>query len=380
VGLQTALIAAAKHEVWVITRENNIESLRSYLRAHPTKNPINLVGLEVHGVALRTKNLLGLASLHWYYDLWQRRLGEVAVKLDEEIGFDVVHHVTLAAYWPRIGVATVQKPLVLGPVGGGVAPPLVSLPAMGVAGAVGDLARLAIRPVIARLTQSKQVAHNAAVLLVQNPETGRRIVSAGQNLILPHSLSALASLNGQAQNRGRPTNNTETIVFAGRLIGWKAASLAIRAMRYQQVGHLALDLYGDGPQRRRLERMAIRLGVSDRVSFRGKVSREELLAAIAAASALVHPALHDDSPLVVAEALALGTPVVGVQRGGPPVISSYWPDVPSRMVKPATPGRMAEAIAIGLAEVAGSGTNPSSRPLLEYENQILAAYEEAASS
>ena len=42
----------------------------------------------------------------------------------ERINFDVVHHVTLAASWTRAGVTTVDKPVIWGPVGGGVETPL----------------------------------------------------------------------------------------------------------------------------------------------------------------------------------------------------------------------------------------------------------------
>ena len=42
-----------------------------------------------------------------------------------------MHHVTLASYWTRTGVAAVEKPLVVGPVGGGVDPPLRLFPDAG---------------------------------------------------------------------------------------------------------------------------------------------------------------------------------------------------------------------------------------------------------
>ena len=40
------------------------------------------------------------------------------------IDFDVLHHATLAANWTQAGVTAVDKPLVLGLVGGGVEIPL----------------------------------------------------------------------------------------------------------------------------------------------------------------------------------------------------------------------------------------------------------------
>ena len=51
--------------------------------------------------------------------------------------------------------------------------------------------------------------------------------------------------------------------------------------------------------------------------FHDWVPRERLLPEIARAGALVHPSLHDDAPLSVAEALSLGTPVICLDHGSP---------------------------------------------------------------
>jgi glycosyltransferase involved in cell wall biosynthesis len=54
--------------------------------------------------------------------------------------------------------------------------------------------------------------------------------------------------------------------------------------------------------------------------------RRSVFARVASAAALLHPALHDDSPLTVAEAVSLGTPVICLAHGGPPVVAGSFPD------------------------------------------------------
>jgi len=62
--------------------------------------------------------------------------------------------------------------------------------------------------------------------------------------------------------------------------------------------------------------MARRLGIRDRVEFRGPVPREALRAIYAEADVLVVPSLAEGHPLAPMEALACGTPVVGSDLPG----------------------------------------------------------------
>ena len=123
VGFRAMLAAARVHEVWVLTNQDSIPALRASLEGRPEAERIHLEGIDF-GVDAEGIALLTIPGFHFYYDRWQRKAAARAVELDRQVDFDVVHHVTLAAYWTRAGVAVLDKPLVWGPVGGGVEPPL----------------------------------------------------------------------------------------------------------------------------------------------------------------------------------------------------------------------------------------------------------------
>jgi glycosyltransferase involved in cell wall biosynthesis len=74
---------------------------------------------------------------------------------------------------------------------------------------------------------------------------------------------------------------------------------------------------GEGGERARLERQAASLGLSDRVTFTGRVARDVIGDYFAAADVFVHGALIEASGNVLLEAMAAGLPAVCTDAGGP---------------------------------------------------------------
>ena len=213
------------------------------------------------------------------------------------------------------------------------------------------------------------------MVLIQSPGTIRGPLDAERIKVLPHGL--VGALNDMAVP-DNPDPHRSRVVFAGRLVGWKGAILAIEAMRFLDDGSITLSVYGSGPDLPRLQRRVHRLGLSSRVAFHGSVPREEVLAALSQAVALVHPALHDESPLTVGEALSLGTPVVCLDLAGPPVLVSYWPEVPSRVVASSNPDGTARDIAKALNVLVGERGKQNPAPGDKFVEALLDSYRLAA--
>lgn len=375
VGLQTVLSAAAEHDVWAVTRTNNLPKLDRHLLGHPLAKHIHLIGHDVGGLPARLKKRGGLATLHWYYDAWQRRLADLAIRLDKEIGFDLVHHVTFASYWTRVGVTAVNKPLVWGPVGGGAKPPLSLIPSMGIKGGLADIARVSARPAAAIAFGAQRTAREARVVLTQNTETAGAIRANRVAVVLPNALVAGRSIDIRNTRRVRKSN----VLFAGRLIALKGVPLVIKALTRVSRPEVTFDIYGEGPERGRLEKLVRRFHLTDRVTFHGQVGRSRLLTEIAEAGALVHPALHDEAPFVIGEALSQGTPVICLDRGGPPILADYWPGTPSHVIELNNRATVEFDIASAIDELVGLASEPRP-PIISFEEEILNAYERASDS
>ena len=80
---------------------------------------------------------------------------------------------------------------------------------------------------------------------------------------------------------------------------------------------------GDGDDRPRLEKLAHRIGLQDRVTFAGAVDHAALRAFYETCEVFVMPSRTEGFGIVFLEAMALGKPVVGGNHGGTPEV---WAD------------------------------------------------------
>ena len=104
------------------------------------------------------------------------------------------------------------------------------------------------------------------------------------------------------------------LVCAGALTSRKGQDLAIEALAL--IPDATLILVGGGPERRRLERQAARLGLAARVRLLGIQPHDRLPALLAAADVMVLPTATEGLANVWIESLACGTPVVTSDVGG----------------------------------------------------------------
>jgi glycosyltransferase involved in cell wall biosynthesis len=371
VGFRTMLAAASAHDVWVVTLPESIPAISRALQGDPRAPRVHIEAIEIES---RGKPLddLTAAEFHWRYDRWQREAAVRALQMDRQIDFDVVHHVTLASYWTRAGVSVVKKPLVWGPIGGGVDPPLRLVGELGLRGMSEAVARFVGRPLMAMLPPIVRTQRMAAVTFAQNPDTGRRLRRGRTVRLLSNAFAV--ELNGPMHPGGR----TVEVLFTGRLIPWKGPMLALRSFRYVEHRDAVLRFCGDGPEQARLQRAVKKWGLGGRVRFEGWLPRPRLLSLLGHAGALIHPAVHEEAGLCIAEALTLGTPVVALDHGGPSEIIGQWRGSPTALVAVRSPEVTARSFAAAVDKFLADPPPVREDPLrggTSFEAEVLRAYE-----
>jgi glycosyltransferase involved in cell wall biosynthesis len=306
--------AARSHDVWVLTRANNRPQIEHVLAASPAP--------RLHFVYLDLPNRLrfwkrGQAGVRVYYALWQIAAARAARRLHRAHGFDVVHHLTFANMWLPALASLTRAPFVLGPIAGGQRVPRALYPALGVRATLSEVLLLGLRA-LARSNPLVRIGWSrAAVILANNVETVQALPRKHRHKT---ALRPNACVEAEVASRPHAAPNGHLVALcAGRLNRFKGVSIAIDAVR--TLPEWRLVIAGDGPDRARLERLARRGGLDDRVTFAGWLTQERLWEHLATARAVLVPSLKEGASFVAAEAQSLGVPVVAFDRGGPAALA-----------------------------------------------------------
>ena len=109
-------------------------------------------------------------------------------------------------------------------------------------------------------------------------------------------------------------------VCVGRLSPEKGQAGLIEAFARLAADHhdVELTLVGDGPDLELLERRANALGIAGQVTFAGRRGEKDALDEIARSNVLVLPSFMEGLPIVLMEAMAIGTPVIATRVAGIP--------------------------------------------------------------
>jgi glycosyltransferase involved in cell wall biosynthesis len=125
--------------------------------------------------------------------------------------------------------------------------------------------------------------------------------------------------SGVLDRHGLSVSSQETpaLLYAGRLIRWKGVEYLIKALPQISPETTRLWIAGEGTYRETLEKLARELGVSERVTFLGKVEQGELAALYRSCAMLVATSFVNETfGMALCEAMACGIPVVASRFGG----------------------------------------------------------------
>jgi glycosyltransferase involved in cell wall biosynthesis/peptidoglycan/xylan/chitin deacetylase (PgdA/CDA1 family) len=159
---------------------------------------------------------------------------------------------------------------------------------------------------------------------------------------------------GEARRRLGIAAELPTLVWVGRMVPVKGLDIMFQAAsRLRSRGvDFRLYLVGDGPLRSSLEEQCRQRGLSEVISFKGRVENHLLPDWYRAADLTVLPSRSEGVPNVLRESLACGTPFVASRVGG---IVEIAVDGANRLVPSEDPAALADAIENGLAARAMAG-------------------------
>jgi glycosyltransferase involved in cell wall biosynthesis len=289
--------------------------------------------------------------LRLYTQSTERRLAR------EVIGshpIDLIHQPTPVSPREPSGMFGLDRPVVIGPMNGGlVYPP-------GFRRAVGLIkAGRRVGSVVADLTnRAIPGKRRAAVLVVANDRTSaalprcaaRRVETLVENGV---DLDVWRAPDEPVDVPDLPIR----LVWIGRMMDWKALDIAFEALTRLAPGVEArLDVIGHGPEEDALRESAAGLGLTEgddpTVRFLGWKDQPGCAEVLHRSHLLVLPSLYESGGAVILEAMAAGVPSVATAWGGP---TDYIEDgVTGVLVAPTSRAAMVEGFASAISELAAA--------------------------
>jgi len=230
--------------------------------------------------------------------------------------FEVAHQLTPASLRYPSPAAGLGIPLLIGPVGGGLDNPggfeseLRSVPWYTKLRLLDEW-RLRHDPLLRRSFAS------ANCILCVTPSV-RSLLGD-----LPSHEVELMSDNGVGELppprvHARENKKQLRMLFVGRMIRTKGARDAIRAIaKLKDIEGLTFDVIGDGYDLSACKEEAEKLGVSNVVTFHGRLPRKEIDAFYARADVFLFPSFREPGGIAVFEAMSHGLAMIVADRGGP---------------------------------------------------------------
>ncbi len=310
-------LARLGHEVTALTRAAN----RRTIEAHVDRLPRNLsfVYYDLPNWMQRLRRFPGGKRL--YYVLWQWFAARMVRQRLSSSAFDVVQHVTyVSARYPSF-MGSLGIPFYFGPVSGGEAVP----PSLRSGCSAGERCREAVRDISNNLVRFDPLMRRTF------RQASRIVVTRDTLRLLPRSVHCKAeqslSIGTPECDKGRNKHMSAAraglrLLYVGRLLEWKGVDIALRALGTLRLAYpsATLNIVGDGPAARRLQRLCGELHLNGSVRWTGWVPQQRLSDYYRDADVLLFPSLRDSGGMVVLEALSYGLPVVCTDLGGPGLI------------------------------------------------------------
>jgi len=316
VGWQWALQMARFHQVTVLTRANNRAVIEAGLASLRERQPLpRFVYHDRHPFLMGMKGRLKTIQL--YYLLWQKSARAVIERLHEVHQYDLMHHVTFAGFRYPAAVWGHHVPCIWGPVGGIESIPAGLLPWRHPGSLIREVLRNASNLLqAAPMHPLPRRARATTLLLASTPRMQQTFARLGvQSRLMPTIGLNPAELPYRPHS---PGEGPLRMLFVGNIIALKGLDLALEALEAAGV-QATLTLVGSGNYLPAVKGKVEALGLGSRVTFKGRLPREQVLRLYADYDLFFFPSLHDTGGCAVIEAMFNVLPVLCLDCGGPAV-------------------------------------------------------------
>lgn len=305
------------HDVFVITQYSKFKpAIDVWREKEPFLNQIRFYGID----RKRNENIEAIwpPSYYWTYRDWQKEAYILALELDRNENFDIIHQLNMVGFREPGYLWKIDKPFVWGPIGGLENSPWNFLPSLGLKGLVFYAGRNIFNLFQRKLSKrAKQAAmRNNATLIAATP--------GNQDLIeeLWNTNSQVICEVGQ-ENQGieivhskrTTTKEPLKIIWSGLHTPGKNLPLLLNALEKVNFP-FELHILGKGEMTRSWKNLAKNVGVQDHCHWYGWLERQKAIEIMSTGHVFCITSISDLTSTVTLEALSYGLPIVCLDHCG----------------------------------------------------------------
>ncbi|MCX6960781.1 MAG: glycosyltransferase [Verrucomicrobia bacterium] len=326
VGWQAVSLLRQEHELWVLTSLWCKQAIEEAVASEEGWEKVHFIYVDEHlGERPPHPNRLIARIQSWTrYRSWIHDARWCALRLKNEVNFDLAHHVTYASWRMGSPLAGIGLPWVWGPIGGGERFPLHLFGMLSLTSKIFEIVRAANTAVMRISPGVRLAVKDATIIIPNNQETlkllGKMGVDEGHMKILSQSFLTRGKLNlFSAVHKTSPRcAGYLSLVAGGNLEGRKGVSLVIDALLLLKKKRIPFRFIylGKGPEEEYLKKRVEDLDLSREVVFKSFLHGDEYSEHLKHAHAYVLPSLREGVPLTQMEAMAAGCVPVVAECGG----------------------------------------------------------------
>jgi glycosyltransferase involved in cell wall biosynthesis len=311
------------NEVWVYLYrdEGQKEAVEKAIEELPYRQNIHVVAITVPKL-FRSRLLYRIR-----YEIWQWKAYKVAKLLLEKLQIDLVHHVSIAAWWNCGHLWKLDVPFIFGPVSGAQQTPRPAYAFLRIRDRWHEIIRSALFKLSWRFWRRPRRAFRAATLvLVGNAETEKAIrgVTGASSVLLFPAVGVESVADRASEVRAAEPNNPLNLLWCGRFVPTKNFGLLLMALlALPSELRWNLRVAGDGVLADYWKRKIESVHLHARVVFLGRIEHSHMAQEYRRADVFVFPSLREGTPAVLVEAMAHRLPIIALDIHGAPVLCDH---------------------------------------------------------
>lgn len=293
------------HKVIVLYGRGKDE-IEKYLESHQMPNVkfINIPYVSLQGSGLLLDIKYNLNYRRWHYQTYLK-----AKELVNNEHVDIIHYLNPIGFKePGYCWKIKEVPYVWGPIQGVENRPLALFPALSPKGKINALARrLVHNGMLMCLPRVRKALKRADAVFAATPNTVKQLKR------IHHKDAIYLPENGILKmERTEPItmNDTLNLIWVGSIDERKALGILISALGKVKNNNWHLNVLGEGPLRGKCEALADELGISERITFHGKVDRAQVQLVFGQSQVHVISSLGEATTTVLWEAFSKAIPTI----------------------------------------------------------------------